>query len=198
MPRPRALSIVAERPAAVGAEDGSPLAEAMGAQRAEQPALPQAPSPSVDLLQRLAARHQEDLENLRRQSDAQIATVTQEKDEAIAAVQTLVERATASEVAKQEAEALARKAQDEAQQAAGLTSALRLKLTRDSVVHLGTLINYVVGRAPLIGVLTGAFLLWRDVLASPSTQQLIGLGGFGLLVVAPVIWLSTRGRSDAT
>jgi hypothetical protein len=54
------------------------------------------------------------------------------------------------------------------------------------------ILAFVLERAPALLALGAAVWLWAQVLEDPSILRLIGLGMFGLLVMAPVLWLSAR------
>jgi hypothetical protein len=57
---------------------------------------------------------------------------------------------------------------------------------------LTSLASYAIDRAPAFLSLGAAVWLWGNVLADPKPLQLVGLGLFGAVVVAPAVWLSSR------
>jgi hypothetical protein len=58
--------------------------------------------------------------------------------------------------------------------------------------RLTSLAVFAVDRAPAFLALAAAVWLWSNVLNNPNVMQLIALGLFGGVVVAPSIWLSSR------
>lgn len=68
--------------------------------------------------------------------------------------------------------------------AAGLTAAL------DSIAaRLVAALVFVIERAPVMLSLLAAIWLWNRILPDPKPLQLVALGLFGAVVIAPSIWL---------
>lgn len=59
---------------------------------------------------------------------------------------------------------------------------LSLKVMSQRAIH-------AIGNIAVVGAIASAWLLWRDVLPAPTVLQLIGLGGYGLFILAAVYCL---------
>lgn len=63
---------------------------------------------------------------------------------------------------------------------------------------LGRALEFAIERAPALISLVAAIWLWDRILPDPKPLQLVALGLFGAVVIAPAIWLGKCRRSDAT
>ena len=92
--------------------------------------------------------------------------------------------------AKREASSAIAMTQKQAQVAERAAAAARM--TQHAVGAIGGLVSFLVDRAPVLGTLTGAYLLARSVLDAPTIQQLVALGIYGAVAVLPAVYLSVR------
>lgn len=58
--------------------------------------------------------------------------------------------------------------------------------------RLAALATFAIDRAPALLALGAGVWLWHGAMADPKPMQLVGLGLFGAVVIAPAIWLSSR------
>lgn len=107
-----------------------------------------------------------------------------------AATETLARRTSAVEQVGERAVA-ALTDQARGQQARAVSVALAAA-AQQSVMLVIQCLAYLVDRAPVLIALASAVWLWSRVLDDPSALRLVGLGLFGLLVIGPALWLSTR------
>lgn len=191
MPRPNGLRTVSERPATDAIEPGSPLAHALedAAARVGM-ASPVGTSGGPmnggvapdQLLAQLSQRYQAELADREQRHRVELAQVAQAGQEAIE--QSQVIRGQAVEAVNA---AVAKAAAAEEQRVAAARMLAGLNVGQKVAERVGR----VFSRLPLLLVLIGSYLLWQ---ATPgqSWPELVRLGLFGLLVVGPTIWLSTR------
>lgn len=192
MPRKTTLRLLAERPAPeIGDSDDRTVIEAF----------PSAPPPATtdegiaaDILDILRKSHDR-MEGEVRQATA-VASAAVER---AAATEGLVQAMAAKteQIAKdsdagkatlsQVSQLLSEDRVQSRQMAAAGLAALGEKLARSLV--------FLVERAPAMLTLAAAVWLFNGILADPKPLQLVTLGLFGGVVVAPAIWLGKFGRS---
>lgn len=76
----------------------------------------------------------------------------------------------------------------------GAAIASGVTMAHQFLVLLLQVIGYLLDRAPALLALGAAVWLWHSVLDDPTVLRLIALGMFGVLVMGPVLWLSTRAK----
>jgi hypothetical protein len=185
--------LISERPAI----DEGALIEAThaleGAQRTEE----YDQAPGQDVLAMLRAQVAENA----RIASAAMDQANQQEARAIAAETRAASMATAVDQERRtSAEQIAqiRDAASTAIMAAEQKSAVAEKTAviaghlRQTAGVVGGLVSYLIDRAPMLLTLLGAYLLSRDMMASPSAYQLALLGIYGGVAVLPAAWFSLR------
>jgi hypothetical protein len=119
------------------------------------------------------------------QASSTVATLTN-ATETLAARTSQVEAST-QEIAQRAMAAIEAVSQRRAGLAAGAATA-----AQQALALFIQILAFVLERTPALLALAAAVWLWAQVLEDPSILRLVGLGMFGLLVMAPVLWLSAR------
>ena len=63
--------------------------------------------------------------------------------------------------------------------------------------RLSQVLIFLIGRLPALLALAAAIWLWHGVLDDPKPLQLVALGLFGAVVIAPAMWLGGWGKKNA-
>jgi hypothetical protein len=179
------------------------------AQVAERfPAAPPPVQPNSQLAEDVLRLLRTDTQTAMRQADHADATAStalyqaQQANTTVAEIASTAEQlkartsqveANAREIGEQAMAAIeaATKSQTTARQAATTYAAT---VAHQIVVLLLHVVSYLLDRAPPLLALGAAVWLWQQVLEDPNILRLIALGMFGVLVMGPVLWLSTRGK----
>lgn len=120
-------------------------------------------------------------------ANATVASLTT-TTETLAARTDAVE-ANAREIGTQALAAVEAMQQQRAGIAAGAATA-----AQQIVAVLAQILVFLLDRALPLLSLGAAVWLWQRVLDDPNVLRLVGLGMFGVLVMGPLLWLSTRGK----
>ena len=180
VPRKTRLALISERPAM---DEAAVVNAAVDLARAGSD---YQLAPPADVLAQL--RHQNsELARLAAES-------SQRADQAEAALhQAASDRETASREVKSIREQAA-KAIDAAmtQGAVAEKTALATERVRQTVGVIGSLVSFLVERAPVLATLMGAYFLARDMLPDPGAMQLGLLGIYGATAVLPATYWSLR------
>jgi hypothetical protein len=186
-----------------GAEEGD---DASVAERF--PVAPPPVQPNSQLAEDVLRLLRADTQTAMRQADHADATASTALYQAQQANTTVAEIATAAEQLKartDQVEASAREIgtaamkavetataqQAHARQAAATVFATVLQ---HMLVLLAHLVTFLLERSLALLALGATVWLWHSVLEDPTVMRLIALGLGGLLVIAPALWLSARGK----
>lgn len=195
MARPTRLRVLGTRevPADVAGEpDGRSVIEAFP----QPPVAPAQGSPAAEDIMELLKKSHERMSGEVRQATAIAATAIEQANTATAGISALSDRATAIEkqtthVGETVMAALSdhTNAKTAARQAVAAASLGVIQRLGERFAALAT---FAIDRAPAFLSLGAAVWLWSNVLPDPKILQLVALGLFGAVVVAPAIWLSSR------
>jgi hypothetical protein len=190
MARRSRLAIVSERP--VTDQDRLALAsQALDEAEAEHVA------PPNEVLEALRSRNVE----LARVADAAMQQANDQRDRAQQLTMELdraktdtahLQKASAEAVAKVRADASEVIAATQQQAHIAEKAAVAAGLAQRAASALCSAVAFLVDRAPVLGTLTGAYLLAHNLLPEPSITQLALLGIYGTIAILPAVWLSVR------
>lgn len=196
MPRKTTLRLLSERPAPeIGDPDDRSVIEAFPS---APPPAPHDEGIAADILEILRKSHDRMESQVGQATAAASAavervTATEGVVQAIAAKTEQIEKtsiASGQAVLNQVSQLLSTdRAQSRQMAAAGIAAGLGMLGTK-----LAQALVFLVERAPALLALAAAVWLFDGVLADPRPLQLVTLGLFGAVVVAPAIWLGKFGR----
>jgi hypothetical protein len=186
MPRKTTLSIISERPVA----DQAAMQSAAAAIEAAGPQL----APPQDILAELRRTNAQlthlvvETQGRAEQAEAALQETTMAAD----AQRQQITQAAASEVSKIRADATKAVQQAMAQGAVAEKTAAVAAQVRQTTGMLAQFGSFLIGRAPVLATLAGAYFLARDMLPTPGAMQLGLLGIYGATAVFPAVCYGLR------
>jgi hypothetical protein len=187
VPRKTNLSIISERPFVDEGAVVNATADLVAA-------APHSLAPPDDILAALRAQnaHLTQLvsDTASRAENAEIAL--HQTTAAAASEREQIQRSAHEQVARMRADAASAINAAQKQSAVAEKTAVAAERVRQTVGTLGSLIGYLVDRAPVLATLLGAYFLARDMLPTPGAMQLGLLGIYGMTAVLPATFWSLR------